>query len=381
MKYGFPLYYPEPPDNLPLELRMRGVSIGDVGVLKADESKFHFAFNIFAPGPPRTDDTTAAAPTTPMNEADRTINYRGVPDDFVPLQFNTEDVQRMQNKHARKSELMSEGVEKHSGSANVNVSISDGSTSSIAGFTMGYNVSSSKSESAVLTMPHGAMSEDYENTAAIRTYCLKNAVSWYRFINETLGRDALNGSVYVVTGCDKSKAWGIATTGESSSSQSLSLQFNAKFIAASAGYECSWSSTGRSVQRVSRSPTDLAPGVKQPENQCLFIRGYKVMLREGLVVLRNRSETAEVENITSFSDVASLLRTKGNSFPGASNQNKSLFGRLGTSFGGGKAKGVLADSGSSTNELDSHVDGNTLANKDDILGRLLGRYALSEESG
>ena len=125
MKYGFPLYYPEPPDNLPLELRMRGVSIGDVGVLKADESKFHFAFNIFAPGP-RIDETPANPQTTSMNEAEHAINYRGVPDGFVPLQFNAEDVQRMENKHARKSELMSEGVEKHSGSANLSVSISDG---------------------------------------------------------------------------------------------------------------------------------------------------------------------------------------------------------------------------------------------------------------
>ncbi|KZP32129.1 hypothetical protein FIBSPDRAFT_685746, partial [Athelia psychrophila] len=181
---GYPLYYPEPPANLPLENRKRGVSIGDVGIIKVD-GKFQFAFNIFMRWTGTNDE----------------INCFGVPDHFEPLQFNQHHVECLPNKREKKSELMSKGVERNEASANV--------------------------KTAVLTMPDGAMGEDYCDIASIRSYSIANAMSWYKFINRTLGREAPNGSLYVATGCDKSAAWGIATMGEASSSQTFSLQFTA----------------------------------------------------------------------------------------------------------------------------------------------------------
>ncbi|KZP15418.1 hypothetical protein FIBSPDRAFT_750151, partial [Athelia psychrophila] len=174
---GYPLYYPEPLDNLSLELRKRGISIGDVGHV-TPEGRFHFAFNIFTP------------------QTNTAINHFGTPIRFHHLVLR--DISRSRNKHPEKSALKIEGK----------------STTSPVEFKINYNFATSTSESALLTMPHGAMGEDYDRIKDIRAYSIENAPSWYTFINGTLGREAPNGSLYVVTGCDKSATWGIATNAE-----------------------------------------------------------------------------------------------------------------------------------------------------------------------
>ncbi|KZP12588.1 hypothetical protein FIBSPDRAFT_681498, partial [Athelia psychrophila] len=173
MRYGYPLYYPEPLDSLPLELRKRGTSIGDVGIIKPD-GLFQFAFNIFTP------------------QTDTTINRFGVPDGFREMRMDWDlEISRLKHKHTKKSELMTEGT----------------STPSAAGFTIGYSVAESSSESAPLIMPDGAMGEDCTSIDEIRRYSIDHAPSWYEFINGKLHRAAPNGSLYVVTGCDKSTSW------------------------------------------------------------------------------------------------------------------------------------------------------------------------------
>ncbi|KZP03795.1 hypothetical protein FIBSPDRAFT_703710, partial [Athelia psychrophila] len=201
-KHGYPMYYPEPLDNLPLEYRKRGVSIGDVGIIQPDGS-FEFAFNIFIL----------------WTESNPGVNCFGVPDGFVPMQLDRQLIASKQNKHAKGSVIMS--------NSNMCIEIIPRSIPSAASGTIGFNVTSSSSETAVLTVPDGALGEDYYNKKAIRKFSITNALSWYEFINVKLGREAPNGSLYVVTGCDRSTAWGIATVEKHSSSESLSLQFTA----------------------------------------------------------------------------------------------------------------------------------------------------------
>ncbi|KZP22975.1 hypothetical protein FIBSPDRAFT_1015806, partial [Athelia psychrophila] len=172
MRFGYPLYYPEPLGNMSLELRKRGISIGDVGHVTPD-GRFHFAFNIFTP------------------QTNVAINRSGLPDGFREMTLVDDDISRFPNKHPEKSALKVEGK----------------STTSPVEFKIDYNFATSTSESALLTMPHGAMGEDYDRKKEIRTYSIENAPSWYTFINGTLGREAPNGSLYIVTGCDKSATW------------------------------------------------------------------------------------------------------------------------------------------------------------------------------
>lgn len=69
--HGNALWVPEPDNNLPLESREKGVSIGDVGMLNVDGG-FDFLFNVFLP-------------------ASDPINARGVPENFEPLKLCGEE--------------------------------------------------------------------------------------------------------------------------------------------------------------------------------------------------------------------------------------------------------------------------------------------------
>ncbi|KZP23666.1 hypothetical protein FIBSPDRAFT_664068, partial [Athelia psychrophila] len=181
-KQGYPMYYPESPSNLPLEYRKRGVGIGDLGIILPDGS-FDFVFNIFIP----------------WTGSEGEINCFGVPDGFVPLQLSPQAVRSNPDKTITSAQTV----------------------------VFGFEIASSPDDTAVLTMPDGALGEDYYDKEAIRKFAITHAPSWYEFINEKLGREAPNGSLYVVTGCDRSTAWGIVTDQKTSSPRSLSLQFTA----------------------------------------------------------------------------------------------------------------------------------------------------------
>ena len=81
------MYCPEPSESLTLEYRQRGTSIGDVGFIKLDGS-FAFAFNIFTP------------------QTETTLNSFGVPDGFHPLRLNQQDIEHVDDKFAKGSEIV-----------------------------------------------------------------------------------------------------------------------------------------------------------------------------------------------------------------------------------------------------------------------------------
>ncbi|KZP23001.1 hypothetical protein FIBSPDRAFT_786411 [Athelia psychrophila] len=391
---GYPLYIPEPPSNRPLELIERGTSIGDVGIVKLDGS-FQYAFNIFTP------------------QTDAAINYFGVPVGFHNLTLHGRDTTSVPYKFSKKSEVKTEGKYRKTVDVPLNAHASDGSTASPAGFKLGYQVGESPSESALLTLPDGAIGEDYNHLEDIRTYSIENAPSWYTFISETLGRQAPSGSLYVVTGCDKSAAWGIVTNAENSEPKESTLEFTAKFVAASASYACSWGTMGFAGSIPPCRSADPKPGVKQPHNQCHFIRGFKILLRESVSTELNQDQFVAVESITDHSKIDSLLRQNENSFPGSD----SWWSRLVSSSqsGGGTPHQEGADDWIDDVELDpptgpyhaldtinkylletnpqaevaiSHESdwwdlspGATLANEDDIIRRLASRTPTIESGG
>lgn len=60
-------------------------------------------------------------------------------------------------------------------------------------------------------MPEGAHHEDLRNLKAFRDYASRNAASWYQFVNGPRGCELGNGELHLVTGCDKTTSWGIAS--------------------------------------------------------------------------------------------------------------------------------------------------------------------------
>ncbi|KAJ6520870.1 hypothetical protein DFH09DRAFT_1373202 [Mycena vulgaris] len=178
-KRGFPLYVPEPQQNLPEEYQRNGVSLGDVGRVTLD-GIFDFFFNIYLP-------------------ADHPINENDVPQDFTPLtpyvrrdvlHVNFEPGNYVSAPSVQKLDLDSVSDDFPGGEFMFNCEAPHG---------------------AVLALPHGAHLENLENLKNIREYAAQNAESWYRYINGARGRGLPNGSLYLVTGCEKSQSWGMAS--------------------------------------------------------------------------------------------------------------------------------------------------------------------------
>ena len=59
-------------------------------------------------------------------------------------------------------------------------------------------------------MPQGAYHEDLKNIMTFREYVFIHAESWYVYAKGR-GRQVKNNELHVVTGCDKTTSWGLAT--------------------------------------------------------------------------------------------------------------------------------------------------------------------------
>ncbi|KAJ7081759.1 hypothetical protein B0H15DRAFT_749167, partial [Mycena belliarum] len=171
-KRGFPLYVPGPQRNLPDVYRHTGVAIGDVGRVTSD-GIFDFFFNVYLP-------------------ADHPVNANNVPEDFSPLApYIGRDVVHIDFEPG--NYVSSPSVQK----------LELGSPSEYFMFNC------DTPHGAVLALPHGAHVQKLENLGNLRQYASKNAESWYRHVNGARGRGLANGSLYLVTGCEKSRSWGI----------------------------------------------------------------------------------------------------------------------------------------------------------------------------
>ena len=154
------MYYPEPPERDPIlpedpdcpltRRKRRGVSVGDVGIIRPVDGVFQYVFNIFAPSPSRAgeDDQPALAeppvsmvnrgiheigvviahigsafissasspeasePSNPLVPIDQdpSLNFDGVPADFEPMPMGR--VEHHPHKRNKNSELTSEGIAK-----------------------------------------------------------------------------------------------------------------------------------------------------------------------------------------------------------------------------------------------------------------------------
>ncbi|EDR11697.1 uncharacterized protein LACBIDRAFT_314198 [Laccaria bicolor S238N-H82] len=167
-KRGFPLWIPQPNTTLSRSYQRRGVSIGDVGIFTSNGG-FDFLFNVCLP---------AGDPSNPDE----------LPEGFSRLELKPADVCKF-HAHSSHSHLASPDVKKRD-RAIFECSGSDG---------------------AILAMPKGAYDEDLKNIRRFREYTLIHAESWYQYANGPCGREIGNGELHLVTGCDKTTSWGIAT--------------------------------------------------------------------------------------------------------------------------------------------------------------------------
>ncbi|KAF7374595.1 WD40 containing domain protein [Mycena sanguinolenta] len=274
---GFPLYVPKPDRNLPLEYQREGVAIGDVGTVTT-EGNFDFFFNIYLP-------------------ANHPINAH-IPEDFVPLpSYDASDVR-------------DEDIE----DANYVTSPSVRETNGDFSVPGGEFVFACRGPNgAVLALPHGRHLRRLRNILEMREYAAEHAHRWYKHVNEARGRGLVNGSLYLVTGCEKAKSWGMA------SFYGISLPGQHEF---QLSFRPTDANTGRYRWRApncDHKQADPPPVDGTPLNQTIFIHAFTISLSETIW-----------GSLFGHVEVAQLV---GDSlFPGSSGRGFIPYGGQGSSF-------------------------------------------------
>jgi hypothetical protein len=130
-------------------------------------------------------------------------------------------------------------------------------------------------------LPDGWCRKDLLGIGRFRDYAVQNAESWYKYANGPRARDAGNGSIYLITGCDKSKSWGVASFSD------VSASFDLTFIPAAAeggntNHTSTWDYAGYASTNSGPPIEDFDHHGVRPQNQSTFIRGFKISLSQGL---------------------------------------------------------------------------------------------------
>ncbi len=150
------------------------------------------------------------------------------------------------------------------------------------------------------------------NKRAIKEYAIANGADWYTYVNsrDYLAREASNGTLYLVTGCDKTDSWGLAAVGKPSHSRSVRLSFIAAGMAGGVVRGAhTWSSNFSADTRVHPLPSIQYSYPVDRENQCIFARGFTISLShslfksDGKTILRNISGSLK-DKMISFDNKA-----------------------------------------------------------------------------
>ncbi|KIL61566.1 hypothetical protein M378DRAFT_13388 [Amanita muscaria Koide BX008] len=238
---GYPVYNPEPDPSLSPNNRKTGIRIGDVGLVTRDGS-FDFLFNVCGQyqhfNPPR------------------------LPDNFKTI----ESIDVAMVTHSPRGKHLFSGVEKTT------------HTSGLSSDTQLTSYRCSGPAGAVLELPEGATLFEAQNGKAFKDLAARHAESWYKYTVVTRERSASNGSLCLVTGSVKSDVWGVAVFDRPSNSEDY-----LRFIVDEAPTHNSpqsrykWEQSGSVISNVGPSKPNSN---KEEPDQCIFLRGLRIMLRQ-----------------------------------------------------------------------------------------------------
>jgi hypothetical protein len=136
-------------------------------------------------------------------------------------------------------------------------------------------------EGSILVMPNGAYHEDLLNLHKFQWIASQNAENWYRFAIGTCGRAIGNGELRLVTGCDKTNIWGIATYADFLP-RSITLAANT----GQSPVEYTWDYEGRVEAKAGPRLDEFLDDAGNQEysrytrNQCTFLRSFTVSLAD-----------------------------------------------------------------------------------------------------
>jgi hypothetical protein len=151
-------------------------------------------------------------------------------------------------------------------------------------------------------LPDGATRIDLRSRSAFFEYAQQHTLNWYAHFNGTLGLDAENGGLYLVTGADKTANWCAAAYADGP--RVAALEF------AELNGQWSWQSSG-----IVDGRTAIPPLEDGRRDQCVFVRGYRVALNKRLFSKRyvgpGGTYNAEQNSPLSYLFPGWLIRTIG----------------------------------------------------------------------
>ncbi|KAF7336939.1 WD40 containing domain protein [Mycena venus] len=239
---GFPLYVP------------RDVAIGDLGRL-TPEGIFEVFFNIY---------------------------NANLPEDLVPLSpYDPKDVVR--HDFSAGNYVASASVREFGGG--------------FAEFPGGdFLFSRTGPDGAVLALPHGARQVKLENRESMQQYAVKHAESWYKYVNGTRGRGLVNGSLFLVTGYEKARSWGMASFQDVSLQNEFQLSFRPTTDADN-GYRYRWH-----APYCHRKHADSPSVDGSLLNQTTFIHAFAISVCEGFLGRVLGTEVCQRVDSSTFPD-------------------------------------------------------------------------------
>ncbi|KAE9398958.1 hypothetical protein BT96DRAFT_882533 [Gymnopus androsaceus JB14] len=249
-KRGYPLWRPKDDDpRLPDIYKQTGVHIGDVGILD-QFGGFDYLFNVCHP-------------------ADHPLNEGRVPENFKLLEIDYTDIK--------------ESPQEFKPSSYVESKPSHISKTVLSGQPLPYRVpqevgaglsfSSSATSGALLILPEGGKRIDHQQLSMFYDYAVECAQSWYAHVNEPMARGVHNGALYLVTGFDKARAWGVASFIDANPG-TVSLDFVPGALSNVGGHPTYWFSKHNCA-----SASSDADNVFGNQSGCVFLRGFKIAVR------------------------------------------------------------------------------------------------------
>ncbi|KAI0084197.1 hypothetical protein BDY19DRAFT_973545 [Irpex rosettiformis] len=182
--HGHPLWYPEPTKGL--DGCVRDAQLGDVGYIDEDGS-FRRLFNVTV-------------------GAEHELNAGGVPDGFVPLNFN-EKLITVKEQFLAPGPLCSRSVKGRAAEATASTNVCGA-----GGGGLSYNFHCTSDRGALLLLKDYATKTSISSNPHFPEYMRRHHESWYRFATdpEKLGIECMPEDIILVRGTTKTSAWTVA---------------------------------------------------------------------------------------------------------------------------------------------------------------------------
>ncbi|KAH8984037.1 hypothetical protein EDB92DRAFT_1546751 [Lactarius akahatsu] len=229
--FGHALWEPDPGEDPPVE-------VGDVGFIR--EGQFHRLFNALLPQD---------------HESHRRF---GVPEYHEPLRPTVTD--HINRRALSPNMFYSSGVTVLSGGFGVLA----------ATRLCGRLIYMHKKQGAVLSLPVTTQREDTLTQDHFREWIAKHIDSWFAF-TKRLRLGVEMEDIVLVTGCHRTRSWSNMTFNEVQTDAQFSLGVD---VAGTLGASVKWRASSLRIQGavLSQGPS----GENLPENQCIFIRGFRM---------------------------------------------------------------------------------------------------------